>query len=444
MSQHLALYAIVGVAVLLYMLWERFDHGKETQAKQVADDLSAMGELVATSLSPRVDPDRCIGSGACVRGCPEKVIIALVGGRARLVNPLGCVGHGACEAACPVGAIKLVYGTRTRGVELPRVDPNFETNRQGVYIIGELGGMGLIRNAVMQGRQAADHVVAGSPDQQRPPRRGVGGAHDAVVVGAGPAGISATLRLMEAGLNVRLLEREGLGGTILHYPRAKVVMTGALELPLYGTVRSRTMSKEKLVELWQDIQDKTQLPVTTGVLVQSLSLAGDGMWDVRSDRGVVRAANVLLALGVRGSPRKLGVAGEELPKVAYRLLEPEAFRDKHVLVVGGGNSAVESALSLADAGCCRSVAVSYRKAVFARCRGDNRTRIDAAIAEGRVLARMPSEVAGITPDAVTLTDANGGQETFANDAVIVQIGGTAPAELLRSFGVEILTKYGEA
>ena len=118
MSSTLLVVAIIAVATLAYWLWERRDRAQEHVAVQVADDLAAMGEMVPASLSPLIDPDRCIGSGACVRACPEKVVLGIVAGRAKLVNPLGCVGHGACEAACPVNAITLVYGTKTRGVEL--------------------------------------------------------------------------------------------------------------------------------------------------------------------------------------------------------------------------------------------------------------------------------------------------------------------------------------
>lgn len=435
---------ILAVSFLLYVLWERRDGRREGSARQVVEDLSGMGDVVAASLNPAIDPSRCIGSGACVKACPEKQVIAVVGGLAKLINPLGCIGHGACESACPVDAITLVYGSKTRGVELPRIDPRFETNREGVYVIGELGGMGLIRNAVEQGRQAAEGVVRGDPEHERPPRRGVGDALDAIVVGAGPAGISATLGLMQAGLRTLQLEREGFGGTVLHYPRAKVVMTGNLNFPVYGQVNKRIMSKEELVELWQDIQQKTQPPLQMGELVEKLSQDPDGMWRVHATSGEYRAANVLLGLGVRGSPRKLGVAGEEQSKVSYRLLEPEPFTDKHVLVVGGGNSAVENALALADAGCCASVSISYRKTAFARCRGENRTRIDQAIADGTVHGYLPSELQEIGPDFVTFknskTDAI---ETIQNDAVIVQIGGTPPSSLLKSFGIEIVTKYGE-
>jgi thioredoxin reductase len=183
-------------------------------------------------------------------------------------------------------------------------------------------------------------------------------------------------------------------------------------------------------------------PLLSGEVVERLEPARDGMWVVHSDKASRRAANVVLALGVRGAPNKLGVAGEDLPKVAYRLLEPEEFRGKHVLVVGGGNSAVESALSLADSGACASVTISYRREHFARCRGDNRRRIEESIEGGAVRAMMPSEVVAIDARTVSLR-ARGAVERVPNDAVIVQIGGTAPADVLKSFGVELVTKYGE-
>ena len=362
-------------------------------------------------------------------------------GQAALINPLGCIGHGACATACPVSAIQLVYGTKTRGVELPVVDANFQTNQPGVYIAGELGGMGLIRNAIAQGRQAAEHILLGGA--QGLPRRGVNGAFDVIVVGAGPAGISATLRLMQDHARVLLMDREGFGGTILHYPRAKVVMTGALELPVFGKVPGRQLSKEQLVEVWQAVRARLDPPFVTGELVTRLGQRSDGMWGVVSEQGVRHAANVILALGGRGSPQKLGVPGEESGKVAYRLLEPKEFEGKHVLVVGGGNSAVESALSLSEAGACASVSISYRRREFARCRADNRRRVDLAIAQGAIRACFESEVTAIDDASVTLRGAGGAAIELPNDAVIVQIGGMPPARLLESLGIALTTKYGE-
>jgi thioredoxin reductase/NAD-dependent dihydropyrimidine dehydrogenase PreA subunit len=437
MTTWIALGLFVAVALAFNLFWRKREQERTETGRQELESLRAMGDIVPASIYPSIDPIRCIGSGACVYACPEKSVLTVVNGRGVLTNPLGCIGHGACSAACPVQAITLVFGTAKRGLELPQVDPDFQTNQPGVYIVGELGGMGLIRNAVSQGRQAADHIVAGS-------RRAAGESLDALVVGAGPAGTSATLRLMEAGLRVLLLEREAFGGTITHYPRAKVVMTGALDFPVYGRVSKRKMSKEQLVELWEDIREKTGLRVAVGELVEKIERGEDGSWLVSATGGVFKTANVLLALGRRGSPRKLDVPGEEQFKVVYRVIEPEVFQDQHVLVVGGGNAAVESAFALIDGGKCASVTISYRKNNFARCRQPNRKRIDAEIEAGRLTALMGSQVEEIFEDRVTLRDASGEQLSIQNDAVVIQVGGTAPTALLEDVGIEIVTKYGEA
>jgi thioredoxin reductase (NADPH) len=434
MSPYWVIGAAVLLAAVLYSLLQRSGNKREAKAIATLEDMAALGEVVPDTMHPVIDESRCIGSGGCVVACPEKDVLAVVKGRAVVVNALACVGHSACLDACPVQAVRVVFGTAKRGVELPKVDENFQTTRQGVYVIGELGGMGLIRNAVKQGREASDHIVSLK-------RRGSGDAYDAIVVGAGPAGISATLRLMEAGLRVLAVEREAFGGTIMHYPRAKLVMTGSLELASVGKVGKRRMSKEELVEVWKSIADRTKLPVKVGVLVESVDQDPDGMWRLTTSAGPLRAANVLLALGRRGSPRKLECPGEEQPKVHYRLLEPAEFAGKHVLVVGGGNSAVETALSLADAGGCASVAISYRRAAFARCRAENRRKIDEAIATGRVKPLMPSEVVSVGRDEVTLK-AGDKPISLRNDAVIVQIGGTAPAEILTKFGVDVIQRFG--
>ena len=436
MQTILLIAALVAVTFVLVWFLGRRGRKHATEALATLEDMAALGEVVPETIHPLIDLNRCIGSGACTLACPEKQVLGVVRGQAKLLNPLACIGHSACVEACPVDAIKLVFGTAERGVELPLVDPNFQTTRPGVYVVGELGGMGLIRNAVSQGRQAAEHVASAG-------RKGKGDAWDAVVVGGGPAGMSATLRLMEAGLRVVLLERDSIGGTIMHYPRAKVVMTGSLEFAQVGTVKRRTMSKEELVALWKSIIEKSSMPVKTGVTVEGVVAEPDGMWRLETTTGPVRAANVLLALGRRGNPRKLGVTGEDLDKVSYTLLEPDPFRGKHVLVVGGGNSAVENALALADFGGCASVAISYRRGAFARCRAENRRRIDEMIGAGKVRPLMPSEVTRIAEREVVL-NVDGKETTLANDAVIVQIGGTAPAELLQKFGIQVVTKRGEA
>jgi len=432
----------VGLAVLVlvvgvpYIAWTRLEARKHRRAATVHAEMTALGdELVPVSIHPEIDLDNCIGSGACVRACPEQEVLAITDGRARLINPMSCIGHSACAAACPVGAITLVFGTATRGVELPKLTPEFETSQPGIYVVGELGGMGLIRNAVEQGRQAALAIAASN-------RRARSGELDAIVVGAGPAGISCALSLIAHGFSVEIVEQNQFGGTIAHYPREKVVMTGSFELAGYGTVRRRTMSKEQLLELWADIRDRTALPVREGIRVEAMRPEPGG-WRVQATEWNDRAANVVLALGRRGAPKQLGVPGEDLAKVVYRVIEPEAFEGKRMLVVGGGNAAADCAIALAEYGKCASVALSYRRDRLARLRGSVRNRLDELIAHGDVQALLSTEVMSIAPYEVVLRGDKAVQR-LANDHVVVQIGGTAPAQLLHSIGIELVEKRGEA
>jgi len=436
MTTYLVLLGLVAAAGVPYILWTRLEARKHKRATEIHEDVLSLGdEVVPVSIHPEVDLDACIGSGACVRACPEHDILAITDGRARLINPMSCIGHGACMSACPVGAIKLVFGTATRGIELPKISSTFETSQPGIYVIGELGGMGLIRNAVEQGRQAAAAIAKSG-------RRGSAGDLDVLVVGAGPAGIAAALGAMAQGLRVQIVEQDKYGGTIAHYPRAKVVMTGSFELPGFGTVRKKTMNKEALIELWTDIRERTQLPVTEGVRVQAITAEGKA-WRVSGETWNDRAANVILALGRRGAPKQLGVPGEELPKVAYRLLEPEPFAGKHVMIVGGGNAAADCAIALADSKLCASVALSYRRMELPRLRSSVRTAIERCFAEGSIKPLLGTEVVSIAERQVMLKSANG-LEPVANDEVIVQIGGQPPSALLKSVGIELVEKRGEA
>jgi len=437
MTTYFVLLGLLVVAGVPYIVWTRMDARKHKRASLVHEDVLQLGdEVVPTSLHPEIDLDNCIGSGACVRACPEKEVLGITDGRARLINPLSCVGHSACMQACPVGAIKLVFGTASRGVELPMLTPSFETSCPGIYIIGELTGMGLIRNATMQGQQVGATIAKSG-------RRGGAGDVDAIIVGAGPAGIAAALGCMAHGLVVQIVEQSAFGGTIAHYPRAKVVMTGTLELPGYGTVRRKTMKKEELLELWQDIRERMRLDVREGMRVEGIERDGNA-WRVRgADGSTLRAPTVVLALGRRGAPRMLGVPGEELPKVVYRLLEPEPFAGKDVLVVGGGNAAADCAIALAESELCRSVALSYRRNQLARLRGSVRARMDELIGERRIVAHLGTELLSIAKDHVELKL---GREVtrLPNDHVIVQIGGTSPSDLLKSIGITLVEKRGEA
>jgi thioredoxin reductase (NADPH) len=432
----LVLLGLVAAVGLPYIIWTRIEARAHRTAKTVHDEVIALGdESVPVSIHPEIDLDACIGSGACIRACPEDDVLGITDGRARLVHPMSCIGHSACMTACPVGAISLVFGTATRGIELPKLTSSFETSQPGIYVVGELGGMGLIRNAVEQGRQAAAAIMKSG-------KRGAAGDLDAIVVGAGPAGISAALALGAHGLRILIVEQDKFGGTITHYPRAKVVMTGSIEFPGYGTVRRRTMSKEDLVELWADIRDRTQLPVKEAVRVEAIEQEGSA-WRVRGGDFSDRAANIVLALGRRGAPRELGVPGEELAKVAYRVIEPEVFEGKRVLVVGGGNAAADCAIALAELGGCLAVGLSYRRDELSRVRSAVKARVDALIRAAKIMPLFGTEVVSIAPEHVMLKSARGLQK-LDNDHVVVQIGGTPPSQLLHSLGIELVEKRGQA
>ncbi len=383
------------------------------------------------SLHPVVDPSRCVGSGACVNVCPESAL-GIIDGKAQLTNPAVCIGHGACAAACPVSAITLVFGSERRGVDIPRVNPNFETNVPGVFIAGELGGMGLIRKAAEQGKQALETIAA----------RKAAMPLDVVIIGAGPAGIAGGLSAIERKLRYRLIEQErDLGGAILHYPRNKIAMTSPVDLPIVGRLPIGEISKEELLRIWQDVVDRSGMKIDFGTRMEGLTRIANG-YRIETTSGTFEAANILLAIGRRGTPRKLDVPGEELSKVVYRLIEPEQYRGRRVLVVGGGDSAVECALA-----CCAQpgtqVLLAYRGEVFNRIKPANRERLEDARAAGRIDIRMKTEVKSVASDCVELVGEHGAT-TVANDVVVVQAGGVLPTGLLKQLGVTIETKYGTA
>jgi len=389
---------------------------------------------VPLTLHPVINPDICIGSLTCLKSCPEGDILGVVDGAARLIHADHCIGHGRCAAECPVDAIKLVFGTSERGVDLPMVDEYFESSRRGVHIVGELGGMGLIRNAVTQGLQVAERLA-----EVMPLPRGRGPT-DVVIVGAGPAGLAAALGLRAAGRSFRVLDQGTLGGTIANYPRQKVVMTEPFELPYHGKVKKKLISKEDLLQIWTNAMQKAQAKIDEGVKVTAIE-GDDGAFRVLTSKGSIEARKIVLATGMRGTPRKLGVAGEDLPKVTYRLADAEQYDGCRVLVVGSGDSAVEAAIQLAeqsDAG----VVISNRGESFGECREANRRKLAELAKAGRVRALFNSQVEKILADEVVLT-VGGSPMALGNDFVIVNIGGELPVEFLANLKISMEKHFGE-
>lgn len=425
-------YAVPLVGVWIVYLTARKKREAASIAKIVAAKQAGLDE--PASLHPSIDPAKCIGCGSCVRACPEGDILGLIKGKAQLVEPSHCIGHGACKAACPAGAITLVFGTERRGIDIPNVDTDFQTNVPGIFIAGELGGMGLVRNAVEQGSQALRSIrkirKAGSRD-----------CLDVLIVGCGPAGFSASLAAIENKMRFVTVEQDSLGGTVAHFPRGKLVMTAPFTLPLVGKFKLKELSKEQLVGLFEDIGDKVGLKVNFGERVESITPVGDD-FSVKTTRATYRTHSVLLTIGRRGTPRTLGVPGEEMSKVVYRLIEPEQYQGKHVLVVGGGDSALEAACSIAALP-DTVVTLSHRSDAFSRAKTKNRASVEEFEKEGRLQVLLSSTVKRIDEERIEL-EHSGQPIAIKNDAVVVCAGGIMPTPFLESIGVKVETKYGTA
>ena len=422
------IYSVFG----LFLLGPLLLHVRRTRRRE-AEALAAAerGKLHSggpRAQHPHINISWCIGCGACVDVCPEGDVLAVIAGKAAIVNGPKCIGHGLCAEACPVGAIEIVMASPSVSADMPRLSREFETSVPGVFIIGELGGLALIKNAVNQGRECIDTIARRVARQARAP-----GILDVCVVGAGPAGLSASLRAVEKGLTYVTLEQEELGGTVAKYPRQKVVMTSPVDFPMHGKFNKLEISKEKLMEFWASVIRKGNVQVRTQEKVESIDREADGTLTIRSTTGAYRARSVILALGRRGTPRKLGIPGEELPKVMYGLIEADAYVNAKILVVGGGDSAVEAAMGLAyQKG--NQVTLSYRQQEFSRLKERNALRIREAMKTRKVRVLFSSQPVEVREKSV-LVDVAGTPTEIPNDWMWVFAGGEPPSAFLQKVGV---------
>jgi thioredoxin reductase (NADPH) len=424
--------ALLCVAVVFIYLRKKSKDSKIVEEKVKIAREDGLHEPI--SLHPVIDVNSCIATGACVSACPEHDILGIINGKATLINASQCIGHGACFHACPTEAISLRMGTEKRGVDLPHVGPNFETNVPGIFIAGELGGMGLIKNAVEQGRQAVENLIK-TLNKRHP------ATFDLIIIGAGPAGISAGLTAKKNGLKFLILEQDTLGGTVFTFPRKKIVMTSPMDLPLYGKIKLFETSKSELLELWETVLKKNGVIVQENSKVDAISSENE-IFKISTLKGEqYTSARVLLSIGRRGTPRKLNIPGEMTEKVAYRLMESEEITAKHILVVGGGDSAVESALLLADH---NHVTLSYRNEVFNRIKPLNSQALNRAVAEGKIEVRLSSNLISIHADNIVLSYGKENETlTLRNDLVYIFAGGELPTQFLEKAGIKITRKFGE-
>jgi thioredoxin reductase (NADPH) len=380
---------------------------------------------------PHIDANYCIGCATCTTVCPEGDVLAMIAGKAVIVNGHKCIGHGLCADACPVGAITMVMASPSMAADMPYLTPEYETTVPNLFIVGELGGLALIKNAVNQGRDCVDTIT--NRLKSNGPAAGVPGVYDVLIVGAGPAGISASLRAIENKLNYLTLERDEVGGTVAKYPRQKLVMTSPVEFPMYGRFKKMQLSKENLLAFWDMILNRADFNVCTREKVADIKKGEDGIFTILTANNEYGARHVILALGRAGEPRKIGVHGEELANVMYRLIEADHYINKKILVVGGGDSAVEAAMGLAhQAG--NQVTLCYRAERFSRIKERNVKRIEECMRSGKVKVLFETNPVEFRRDSVTL-DVKGARQDMPNDFVWIFAGGTPPNDFLKKIGV---------
>lgn len=436
LTENIIIYSLVALLFIsIVTIYVRRERKNSKLVEEKIKTAKEEGLHEPFSLHPVVDVNSCIQTGACISACPEKDILGILNGKATTINASHCVGHGACFHACPTQAITLCIGTEKRGVDIPHVDQSFETNIPGIYIAGEMGGMGLIRNAVEQGKQAVENMA-------KKIDKNILADYDLVIVGAGPAGISASLAAKKLNLSALTLEQDSLGGTVFTFPRKKIVMTAPMDLPLYGKVKLFETSKSELLDLWNDALGKNEIKITENAKVEGIVFQDHRFVIEASGKDKITSRKVLLAIGRRGTPRKLGIPGEMTEKVAYRLLEPELIENKKVIVVGGGDSAIETALLLADQ---NQVTLSYRGDAFGRLKVMNAENIKGAIAAQRIDVRYNTNLKSISENQVMIADSISGEvNKLENDLVYIFAGGELPTQFLEKVGIKITKKFGDA
>ncbi len=404
---------------------------RERKAREAAEQGKLYSEGPKAQ-HPHIDPTYCIGCATCTTVCPEGDVLAMLGGKAAIVNGYKCIGHGLCAEACPVGAITMVMATPSMSQDMPFLTPEYETSIQNLFIVGELGGLALIKNAVNQGRQCIDTLVNRAKSRAATPK--FPDVFDLLIVGAGPAGISASLRAIELKLKYITLEQDEVGGTVAKYPRQKLVMTSPVEFPMYGKFNKTELSKEHLLAFWDMVLNRSDFNVHTGEKVEDIRKDEQGIFTVKTLNNQYRSRAVILALGKTGTPKKLGVKGEELPKVMYRLIEADHYVNKKILVVGGGDSAVEAAMGLANQS-GNKVTISYRKEGFSRIKERNSKRIQDCMRSGKINVVFNSAPLEVKAESVVL-DVAGQTKEIPNDFVWIFAGGQPPYDFLKKIGVQ--------
>jgi thioredoxin reductase (NADPH) len=430
------IYGLCAIVIAVpFILYRKNLKRRETRAREAAEK----GKLYSggpRAQHPHIDSGYCIGCSTCTQVCPEGDVLAMLGGKAAIVNGYKCVGHSLCADACPVGAITMVMASPSMAADMPYLTPKYETSIRNLFIVGELGGLALIKNAINQGRECVDTIA--NRVTAMGAARSVPDVYDVLVVGAGPGGISASLRAIENKLSYITVEQDEIGGTVAKYPRQKLVLTSPVNFPMYGKFKKMQLSKEELLSFWDELRKRADFKVRASEKVEDIKKGPDGIFSVVTTKGQYRSHAVVLALGRAGTPQKLGVKGEELPKVMYRLIEADHYINKRILVVGGGDSAVEAAMGLAHQ-TGNKVTLSYRKESFSRIKERNTQRMEECMRTGKVSVVFNSTPVEFKPGTV-LIDVQGAVQEIPNDYVWIFAGGVPPNAFLKKIGIDFGTR----
>jgi thioredoxin reductase/ferredoxin len=425
--------ALGGFAILLMAVFTMLSARKRHRAI-VAPPPPAGGPRI---LVHDINDDRCTGCDACVAVCPTNVL-DLVQNKSRVLRFEDCIQCEACMFACPTEALVMFpEGSVPPPLKIPEVDDNFQTVVPGQYLIGEVAGKPLVKNAANLGRAVVEHMLVTGM------RGGAIGQSDTIVdvliVGSGPGGLSAALTCIQRGLSYVVLEKEQLiASTIARYPKGKLVMAEPYDTQNLSLLPVFDSNKEQLIPIWQELIQRVQLRINQGESVEQVARAADGAFEIRTTVNTYRAQRVVLSIGTRGKPRTLQVQGENLPKVFSLLEDPDEWRGRSVLVVGGGDSACEAALALADSGA--KVMISYRGKGFNRAAPKNKQAIEAYAAEGRIKAKLGSQVLAFDQESVALALGDGSQKRYPNDAAFVLIGADPPVQWLEKMGIRFVER----
>ncbi len=429
-------FLIAAVIIGGFLAYHLHQEKKKAQKYREAAERGKLRSDGPQSQHPHIDNNYCIGCATCTMVCPEGDVLGMVGGKAMIINGYKCIGHSLCADACPVGAISMVLASPSVGADRATLTPEYETTIRNMFIIGELGGLALIKNAVNQGRDCVDTVTRRLAANKT--AASAVGLYDLLIVGAGPAGISASLRAAEKKLNYITIEQSEIGGTVSKYPRQKLVMTSPVEFPMHGKFKKSELSKEDLLEFWGKVLKRADFKCKTGEKVENIAKGGDGIFCVTTKGSEYRARHIILALGKAGDPRKLGVKGEDLPKVMYRLIEADHYVNKNILVIGGGDSAVEAAMGLASQ-VGNTVTLSYRQGTFSRIKERNSQRVQEFMRKGKLKVLFNSNPVEFKTDSV-LMEVNGAKQALPNDFVWIFAGGEPPTAFLKKIGVGFATQ----